>query len=67
MKQREVNTILSNNAATSTAEGETFVNLRILDVGENVIVMFNVLFLFLLIFLSICSMNELCRSPGDTR
>ena len=67
MKQREVNTILSNNAATSTAEGETFVNLRILDVGENVIVMFNVLFLFLLIFLSICSMNKLCRSPGDTR
>ena len=50
MKQREVNTILSNNAATSTAEGETFVNLRILDVGENVIVMFYVLFLFLLFF-----------------
>ena len=31
MKQREINIILSNNAATS-ADGESLVNLRILDV-----------------------------------
>jgi hypothetical protein len=33
MKQKEINLILSNNAATSDG-GESFVNLRILDVGE---------------------------------
>lgn len=32
MKQREINTILANNAATSSDDGESFVNLRILDV-----------------------------------
>ena len=36
MKQREINMILSNNEATRSKsdEGESFVNLRILDVGE---------------------------------
>jgi hypothetical protein len=33
MKQKEINMILSNNSATSDG-GESFVNLRILDVGE---------------------------------
>ena len=33
MKQKEINLILSNNAATSDG-GDSFVNLRILDVGE---------------------------------
>lgn len=32
MKQREINLILSNNAATSSHDGESFVNLKILDV-----------------------------------
>lgn len=32
MKQREINTILSNHGATSIKDGESFVNLRILDV-----------------------------------
>lgn len=32
MKQREINMILSNNAATSDDDGKSFVNLRILDV-----------------------------------
>jgi len=36
MKQREINMILSNNEATRSKsdKGESFVNLRILDVGE---------------------------------
>ena len=33
MKQREINMILSNNAATSD-HGESFINLKILDVGK---------------------------------
>jgi hypothetical protein len=33
MKQREINMILSNNAATSD-NGESFINLKILDVGK---------------------------------
>lgn len=32
MKQREINTILSNHGATSAGGGESFVKLRILDV-----------------------------------
>jgi len=43
MKQREINMILSKNAATS-ADGESLVNLRILDVdlpeiqGESIVI-----------------------------
>lgn len=33
MKQKEINLILSNNAATSN-KGESFIDLRILDVGK---------------------------------
>jgi hypothetical protein len=33
MKQKEINLILSKNAATSD-DGGSFVNLRILDVGK---------------------------------
>ncbi|KAL7536216.1 hypothetical protein ACHAXR_006999 [Thalassiosira sp. AJA248-18] len=35
MKQKEINIILSNNAATSSDVGESFVELRILDVEIN--------------------------------
>ena len=45
MKQREINMILANNEATRSKsdEGESFVNLRILDVGEyNISYVYNV-------------------------
>ena len=58
MKQREINMILSNNAATSD-HGESFINLKILDVGKCVYTSYIYIILYLSIGLCIQSFNSI--------
>ena len=55
MKQREINMILSNNAATSN-HGESFINLKILDVGKCVYMHIHHIYIYIYIH-NIISVN----------